>query len=194
LDLPPNARLFSYRRRFGGVNFFSTSGLVETSPETRSLSRWPPTLSGMAGQATHELRTSTKIISRVIEQRQEGKQTIPVRLFWRFAQNRNQGARDFTRADDVAGIERNGRDALVPPATVFFRERGQILAGGRQIPRIGSQGNFGARSGRAYADRIDALRMQQIRNEFVVAFKVQIADVKENHAIARLDAFAKNLN
>src|SRR2546423_14921844 len=63
LDLTPNARLFSYRRRFGGVNDFS--GLASTNPETRSLSRWLPKLSGIAGHATHELRTSTKNSSSV---------------------------------------------------------------------------------------------------------------------------------
>ena len=36
--------------------------------------------------------------------------------------------------------------------------------------------------------------MQQIRDEFVVALEIQIADVKKNHTIARFDALAQNLN
>src|SRR5229473_2728974 len=79
-------------------------------------------------------------------------------------------------------------------AAEFFRERRQVLIGGGLIPRVGAQGNFRARGGGADADGINTFRVQQIRYEFVVALKVEIANVEKNDAIARFDAFAQNFD
>src|SRR6266404_4430212 len=53
-----------------------TSRLANTSPETRSLSRWPPKLFGIAGHATHELRTSTKNLLRVSYEGRQRKRGV----------------------------------------------------------------------------------------------------------------------
>ena len=36
--------------------------------------------------------------------------------------------------------------------------------------------------------------MQQIGNKFVVTFEIEIADVKKNHAITRIDSLTQNFN
>ena len=79
-------------------------------------------------------------------------------------------------------------------AAEFFGERGEIFVGGGLIPWIGAKRNLGADGGRADADRVDALRMQQIRDELVVALEVEIADVKENHAVDGFGRAAKNFD
>src|SRR5437870_4744139 len=59
-----------------GVSAERISWLANTSPETRSLSRWPPKLFGIAGHATHELRTSTKNLLRVSYEGRQRKRGV----------------------------------------------------------------------------------------------------------------------
>src|SRR5215472_6167438 len=94
----------------------------------------------------------------------------------------------------ISRIKRNGGNAGMSAATVLFRERSQVLIGRRLVPWIGAQRNFRAHRRSAHAHRIDAFWMQQVGDEFVIPFQVQVADVKENHPVARLDALAQNLD
>src|SRR5713101_2435541 len=65
-------------------------------------------------------------------------------------------ARHFPRAGKVARIEGNGGNARMPAATVFLRQRGEVLVRGGLIPRICAQRDFGAHRRRTHAHRIGA--------------------------------------
>ena len=105
-----------------------------------------------------------------------------------------QVAGDLAGAREVGGVEGDGGDARVAAAAEFFGERGEIFVGGGLIPGVGAERNFGADGRGADADGIDAFGVQKIRNEFVVAFEVEVADVKENHAVNGFGALAKNFD
>ncbi len=76
----------------------------------------------------------------------------------------------------------------------FLSERSEILAGGSLVPGVGAEGNFGADDGSADADGINALRVKQVGNEFVVTLKVQVADVEKDDAVAGLGALLENFD
>ncbi len=79
-------------------------------------------------------------------------------------------------------------------AAVLFGEGGEIGVGVLQIPRVGSQADFGAHFGCADAYGVDALGVQEIGNKFVVALEVEVGDIEEDDAIAGVTALAKNLD
>src|SRR5258706_3012657 len=110
------------------------------------------------------------------------------------AENGSDLSRNFACARKIAGLKRDGSDARMAAAAKLLRHRRQILVGAGLIPRIRPQADLCAHRRRAHADRIDALRMQQVRNELVVAFQIQIAHIKKDYVVARLCALAKNVN
>ena len=78
-------------------------------------------------------------------------------------------------------------------AAELLGQRGEILVRGGLVPRIGAQGNLRANLRGADADRVDAFRMQQVGDEFVVALEVQITDIEKDYVVASFAALPKNL-
>jgi hypothetical protein len=79
-------------------------------------------------------------------------------------------------------------------AAVLFSKRSEVLVRGGLVPGIGTERNLGANLRSTDAHGIQAFGMQQVGNKFVIAFEVQIADVKENHVVSRFAALAKNVD
>src|SRR5277367_253365 len=106
-----------------------------------------------------------------------------------------QGRRNFlghlAGADQIAGTQRDGRHTRVSAAAVFFTQRGEIHIRGSFLPGIRAHRDLGAQRRGAHAHRIERVREQKVRYEFVVTLEVQIADVKINYAVAKIGAFAK---
>lgn len=101
---------------------------------------------------------------------------------------------DLAGAREVGGVEGDGGDAGVAAAAEFFGERGEVFVGGGLIPRVGAERDFGANGRGADADGVDALRMQQIRDELVVALEIEVAYVEEDYAVDGFGALAKNFD
>ena len=81
-----------------------------------------------------------------------------------------------------------------PPPPYFSAQRSEIHFRGRFLPGIRAHRNLGPRRRGAHAHRIKRVGKQEIRNELVVAFKVQIADVEIDHAAAGIGALPKNID
>src|SRR5215467_4606082 len=79
-------------------------------------------------------------------------------------------------------------------AAKLLRQRSQVLICGGLVPRIGSEGDLGAQSRGADADRIDALAMQQVGNELVIPFEIQVAHVEEDDPVPRFAPLPQNVN
>ena len=101
-----------------------------------------------------------------------------------------QVASDLAGAWEIGRVERDGGDTGMATAAELFGEGGEIFVGSGLVPRISAKGNFGANGGRTDAYRVDALRVQKIWDELVVALEIEVADVEENDAVDGLGALA----
>src|SRR5260221_2571484 len=90
---------------------------------------------------------------------------------------------DFTGAGKIARLKGNSSHPRVSATAKFLRQRCQILIGSRLAPRICPEAYLGARGRRAHPDRIDAIGMQQVWNEFILALQVQIAAANKDHTV-----------
>src|SRR5258707_5085400 len=185
----PNLCRIRCSKNFGGENY-----LVPFARATEAIRHCCP--------ATPDLRTSTKNSSSLPDAWPEIN-TLSAdvhainksfELLFILAQRCRQPARHFPCTFHVIRLKRNRRHSLVSAAAKLLRQRRQILIRRRLIPWIRSERNFRPRCRRAHADRIYALPVQQIRNEFVVAFKVQVAHIEENHAVFRFAPLSQYLN
>lgn len=111
-----------------------------------------------------------------------------------FAEGGGERTGDFACAIKVRGIEGNGRDAGMASAAKFFGEGGKIPVGGGLVPGIRSEGDFGANGRSADADGIDAFGVEQVGDEFVVALKIKVTDIKEDYAVTGAATLAQNLD
>src|SRR4029077_16696299 len=100
------------------------------------------------------------------------------------AQRGSQTVGNFTRTGEIAGFERNGRDARMAAAAELLRKGSQVLIGSRLIPRIGAQRDFRTNRGSTDAYGIHTFRVQEVGNEFVVALQIHVADIEEYDTIA----------
>src|SRR5882724_3028323 len=185
----PNPCRIRRGRNFGGENY-----LVPFARATEAIRPCCP--------ATPDLRTSTKNSSSLPDESPEIN-TLSAdvhainksfELLFILAQRCRQSARHFPRTFHVIRLKRDRRHSLVPAAAKLLRQRRQILIRRRLIPWIRSERDFRPRCRRAHADRIYALPVQQIRNEFVVALEVQVAHIEENHAVFRLGPLPQYLD
>src|SRR5713101_1992371 len=83
----------------------------------------------------------------------------------------DQLAIQFSGSRQIFVVEGDGGNARVPSAAEFLRQRSEILVGRGLIPRIGTKGDLSPETRGADTHGIDALRVQQIGNELVIAFK-----------------------
>ena len=77
-------------------------------------------------------------------------------------------------------------------AAVALADASEIDLGLLRRPGIRSDGNFHAKAALAQPDTVDGLRMQVVRDEFVVTLEVVVGDVKEDGAVLTFCAFAKD--
>src|SRR5579859_4711477 len=71
----------------------------------------------------------------------------------------------------LPGLERDGADAGVPAAAIAFADLRQVDHVLRLRPRIRADGDFHAERALAQTDAVDAVRMQVVRHELVVALE-----------------------
>src|SRR6516165_3623555 len=79
-------------------------------------------------------------------------------------------------------------------AAVLLAKLRQIMAALARSPRVGSHRNFCAQRRLAYTDAVDAFREQIIRNEFVVAVEIVIADIELNHTILEMSGSTHDID
>src|SRR5713101_9701128 len=77
---------------------------------------------------------------------------------------------------------------------VAFGHAGEIFLLGGGVPRIGPDRDFGAVGRCAYANRVKAIRIEQVRYKLVVALEVLVAHVEEDNAVESLSALAQKFN
>src|SRR5713226_3326450 len=100
----------------------------------------------------------------------------------------------FSGAFQVRRLKRYGSHSRMSSTAVAFRHTGEIFLLGGRVPRIGPDRDLGAVGRCAYADRVKAIRIEQVRDELVVALEVLVAHVEEDNAVASLSALAQQFN
>src|SRR5580704_8791918 len=101
---------------------------------------------------------------------------------------------NLPRPLNILRIQTNRRHPRMPPAAKLLRNRSQIHIRIRLAPRIRPNRNLRASSRSTHPHRIKRLRMQIIRNKFVIPLQIQIAHIKINHATPRIPSLSHNLN
>src|SRR5262245_4565956 len=76
----------------------------------------------------------------------------------------------------------------------FLGQRCQVFVRSRLIPRISTQRNLGAHLRGADAYGVYGFGVQQVGNELVVAFEIQIAYVKKYYAVFGLATLPQDVN
>src|SRR5581483_11879606 len=95
---------------------------------------------------------------------------------------------------ELIGLKRNCSYARVAAAAVALADFGQVHHVLRMGPGIGAHGNLGAEAALAETDAVDALGMQIVRDELVIAFQIVIGEIEEDGAVFALGALAENLD
>src|SRR5271165_4029939 len=80
----------------------------------------------------------------------------------------------------------NSADARVSAAAIALANFGQIFKVADLCPGIRTDRNFGAEAALAESDRVDAVGMQIVRNEFVVALEFVVGHIEEDGAVLAL--------
>src|SRR5579859_532230 len=89
-------------------------------------------------------------------------------------------------------VEGDRSYAGVPPAAIAFANASQIHFRLLRRPGIGPDRNLHAKAALTQADAVDRLRMQIIRDKFVVALEIVIGNIEKNRSILALSAFFEN--
>src|SRR6266849_3145169 len=100
----------------------------------------------------------------------------------------------FSGAVQVGRLKRYSSHSRMSSTAEAFGHAGEIFLLGGRVPRIRPDRDLGAVGRCAYADRVKAIRIEQVRDELVVALEVLVAHVEEDNAVASLSALAQQFN
>jgi len=107
------------------------------------------------------------------------------------AQDFDEATRYFSGTRNIRWIERNRSDALVAAATVFSASEARFWSALARFHGLVPRETFARTADALNTDRINTFGMEQVRNEFVIAFEVEIADVEKSTPSRASLRFAK---